>query len=269
MAEAPVARAGGGACAASSRTRSPPGAPPELIDEIYAYRQAASARSRRLGGAGRCRRGLGCRRPARADRGTDARRDRHGRQRRRPAQLGSARRADPGRAARVDRGRGAHALLGADRGVRRDRRKVPRMTPVTIDRILRDRARATPDRVAIDAAGDAWTYAELERRSDELAAGFEQGSRVSTLTRQHRRARRGVLRVREGGRDPPSDLLAARAGRDRLPARRRRARCAARRGRAAPAGRRGTGARARPAVRSSLPGPRARRGRRKRTTVSS
>jgi len=56
------------------------------------------------------------------------------------------------------------------------------MTPVTIDRILRDRARATPGRVAIDAAGRAWTYAELERRSDELAACFEPGSRVSTLT---------------------------------------------------------------------------------------
>ena len=30
--------------------------------------------------------------------------------------------------------------------------------------------------------GRAWTYAELDRRSDELAAGFEPGSRISTLT---------------------------------------------------------------------------------------
>jgi fatty-acyl-CoA synthase len=56
------------------------------------------------------------------------------------------------------------------------------MMPVTIDRILRDRARTTPDRVAIDARGRAWTYAELDRRSEELAAGIEPGSRVSTLT---------------------------------------------------------------------------------------
>jgi fatty-acyl-CoA synthase len=54
--------------------------------------------------------------------------------------------------------------------------------PLTIDRILRDRARLTPNRVAIDAGGEAWTYADLDRRSDELAAALEPGSRVSTLT---------------------------------------------------------------------------------------
>jgi len=55
--------------------------------------------------------------------------------------------------------------------------------PLTIDRMLRDRARLTPDRVAIDAAADStWTYGDLERRSDELAASIEPGSRVSTLT---------------------------------------------------------------------------------------
>ena len=56
------------------------------------------------------------------------------------------------------------------------------MIPLTIDRMLRDRARTTPSRVAIEAAGREWTYAELERRSDELAAQLEPGSRVSTLT---------------------------------------------------------------------------------------
>jgi fatty-acyl-CoA synthase len=54
--------------------------------------------------------------------------------------------------------------------------------PLTVDRMLRERALATPDRVAIEAAGREWTYAELDRRSDEIAAALEHGSRVSTLT---------------------------------------------------------------------------------------
>ena len=56
------------------------------------------------------------------------------------------------------------------------------MTPSTVDRMLSERARATPERVAIEAAGRMWTYAELDARSDELAASLEPGSRVSTLT---------------------------------------------------------------------------------------
>src|SRR5581483_2796969 len=74
-------------------------------------------------------------------------------------------------------GRRAPRLLGARRGVRVARRKVPRM----IDSILRDRARITPNRVAIEAER-TWTYAELDARSDEIAATLEPGSRVSTLT---------------------------------------------------------------------------------------
>jgi fatty-acyl-CoA synthase len=54
--------------------------------------------------------------------------------------------------------------------------------PVTVDRMLRDRARATPDRVAIDASGEGWTYADLDCRSDEIAAALDPGCRVSTLT---------------------------------------------------------------------------------------
>jgi fatty-acyl-CoA synthase len=54
--------------------------------------------------------------------------------------------------------------------------------PVTVDRMLRDRARTTPHRVAIEAAAGDWTYAELDRRSDELAASLDPGARVSTLT---------------------------------------------------------------------------------------
>jgi fatty-acyl-CoA synthase len=56
------------------------------------------------------------------------------------------------------------------------------MNELTIDRIIRDRARLTPQRVAIEEAGRTWTYAELNARSDELADGLRHGERVSTLT---------------------------------------------------------------------------------------
>jgi len=56
------------------------------------------------------------------------------------------------------------------------------MNELTIDRIIRDRARITPERVAIGEAGRTWTYAELDARSDELARGLTHGDRVSTLT---------------------------------------------------------------------------------------
>jgi fatty-acyl-CoA synthase len=51
-----------------------------------------------------------------------------------------------------------------------------------IDRIIRDRARNTPERVAIDDGERLWTYAELDTRSEELAAGFGHGDRIATLT---------------------------------------------------------------------------------------
>ena len=56
------------------------------------------------------------------------------------------------------------------------------MNPLTVDLMLRHRARATPQRIAIEAGGHEWTYADLDRRSDELACSLEPGSRVSTLT---------------------------------------------------------------------------------------
>ena len=59
---------------------------------------------------------------------------------------------------------------------------VSAMNELTIDRIIRDRARITPERVAIEEAGRTWTYAELDARSDELARGLSHGDRVSTLT---------------------------------------------------------------------------------------
>ena len=51
-----------------------------------------------------------------------------------------------------------------------------------IHRFITERARVTPDRVAIEAAGRSWTYAQLDGRSDELAARLAPGSRVATLT---------------------------------------------------------------------------------------
>ncbi len=56
------------------------------------------------------------------------------------------------------------------------------MNEHTIDTILRDRARITPERVAIEERDRSWTYAELEARSDELSRSLSHGERVSTLT---------------------------------------------------------------------------------------
>jgi len=55
------------------------------------------------------------------------------------------------------------------------------MSQHTIDTIIRDRARITPQRVAIVERDRRWTYAQLDARSDELASGLAHGSRVSTL----------------------------------------------------------------------------------------
>jgi len=61
------------------------------------------------------------------------------------------------------------------------------VSDLTLGRWLRDRARTTPGRVAIDCLGVETTYAELEERSDRLAAGLLEaglspGDRVATLT---------------------------------------------------------------------------------------
>lgn len=58
---------------------------------------------------------------------------------------------------------------------------------MTLGRWIRDRARATPDRVAIDYLGREVTYGELDERSEQVAAallqrGLERGDRVATLT---------------------------------------------------------------------------------------
>ena len=61
------------------------------------------------------------------------------------------------------------------------------MSALTLDRWIRDRARTTPARVAIDCRGTETTYAELDERSERLAAGLldaglRHGDRVATLT---------------------------------------------------------------------------------------
>ena len=58
---------------------------------------------------------------------------------------------------------------------------------LTLDRWIRDAARTTPARVAIDCRGVEVTYRELDERSDRLAAGLldaglVRGDRVATLT---------------------------------------------------------------------------------------
>jgi fatty-acyl-CoA synthase len=61
------------------------------------------------------------------------------------------------------------------------------MTELTLGRWIADRARTTPARVAIDCSGVETTYAELDERSDRVAAGLLEaglvpGDRVATLT---------------------------------------------------------------------------------------
>ena len=58
---------------------------------------------------------------------------------------------------------------------------------LVLGRWIRDRARTTPERLAIDFDGRLVTYAELDERSerlaaDLLAAGLQGGDRVATLT---------------------------------------------------------------------------------------
>jgi fatty-acyl-CoA synthase len=61
------------------------------------------------------------------------------------------------------------------------------VSDLTLGRWIRDRARTTPARVAIDYLGTTFSYAQVEVRSERLAAGLiahglERGDRVATLT---------------------------------------------------------------------------------------
>ena len=105
----------------------------------------------------------------------------------------------------------------------------------TIDRWLRDRARTTPDRVAIDYHGRAVTYAELEALGRASPRRSPRGPRARRPRRdahgQLAGARRCLLRLREGGADARAAQLAARRAGARVPARRRGAGALPRRGR--------------------------------------
>ena len=121
-------------------------------------------------------------------------------------------------------GVGPPALLGAARGVRGAASKG------SSDDAAHDRPDAPRPR-AHDAGPrrDRGRRPRLDVRRPRPRAptssprSLERGVARLDADRQHGRARRRLLRVREGGRDPAPDLVAARAGRDRLPARRRRA----------------------------------------------
>jgi crotonobetaine/carnitine-CoA ligase len=60
------------------------------------------------------------------------------------------------------------------------------MTRVDIGTLLRTRAAATPDRICCAMDEDVFTFAEMDQRSDALAAGLARhgvgrGERVATL----------------------------------------------------------------------------------------
>ena len=139
----------------------------------------------------------------------------HRRRGRRPSQRAAPRRPHPGRAARAARRRRAPLVLGAERGVRRPGRKVPRMTPLTVDRMLRDRARTTPGRVAIEAGGGDLDVRRARpplgrarrRRSSRAAASRRSpATRPSTSPSSSpaRRRARSCTRSRGGSRRPRS-----------------------------------------------------------------
>src|SRR5581483_11239555 len=149
----------------------------------------ACADGRRVAGPGVRRRDVRLVRPHRRDRHADARDPRRRGHRRRPAERRPARRAAPERARRARAGPRAPARLGGLGACRRARDGVPRSMSGThtIARWLHDRARNTPNRVAIDYDGRLVTYAELAAGAEAYAAAFveaglRRGDRVATLT---------------------------------------------------------------------------------------
>ena len=159
----------------------------------------------------------------------------HGRRRhrRRPAQRRAPRRADPERARRDRPGSRPPARLGGFGGRRRADDRVP---AAVIDRIVIDRARNTPRRVAIDYRRSPRHLRRARRRRGALRRRVRGGRADARRPRgdahrQHARARDGHVRVRAARPDPAAALVAARRGRARVPARRRRAVALPRRGR--------------------------------------
>src|SRR5206468_3735540 len=151
----------------------------------------ARADARRLVRPGVRRRDFRRVRPRLVDLRAHARLPGRGRQRRRPAQRRAAGHADPGLAAARDPRPRPSRRLGGGGGPGTGRAGLPEgMSDAgrhTIGRWLRDRARNTPDRTAIDYDGRLVTYRELDDGSDRLAAalaeaGLRRGDRLATLT---------------------------------------------------------------------------------------
>jgi fatty-acyl-CoA synthase len=76
---------------------------------------------------------------------------------------------------------------GGAGGERARRARVRAPGELTLGRWIRDRARTTPSRTAIEHGGEAMTYAELDARSGRLAdalvaLGLRRGDRVASLT---------------------------------------------------------------------------------------
>ena len=95
---------------------------------------------------------------------------------------------------------------------------------------IRDRARNTPDRVAIDDGDARWTYAELDAPlATSSPASLAHGDRVATLTGNSAEHVAVFFACAKAGAILHAALVAALAARARLPARRRRAVAAARR----------------------------------------
>ena len=180
---------------------------PELVEEIYALPARARADAR---GRGRRRRTAGATFDAYDRVGADRRRRRsslHG---------GADNVVDPRNAellgelipnARLEIVPGSRppARLGGGGALAPTRDRVPAVVTSqhTIGRWIRDRARTTPDRVAIDYDGRLVTYGELDDGAGRVR-GRVRGGRADArrprrdADRQHARARRGALRLREG-----------------------------------------------------------------------
>ena len=165
-----------------------PDPPAELVDEIVAYRAANSAGSAPAG----TRRRAPAQRTTRwrvSARSTGRRSSIHGTADN-VVDAGNApliAEGIPGARLVLLRGRRSSSSVGAADGVHGARRGVPRVSLHTLDHWIRNSARRTPERVAIDFLGREVTYAELDRRSDALAAGsrergLRRGDRVATLT---------------------------------------------------------------------------------------
>ena len=107
---------------------------------------------------------------------------------------------------------------------------------LTIGRWLADRARTTPDRVAIDYHDRELDYRELDDASTRFAASFaerglQRGDRVATLTGNTPEHVAVFFACAKARADPRAAQLAACRAGARVPARRRGAGAVPRRGR--------------------------------------